>query len=335
MSDKICTVHFIGKHSRIERLLSEVLAAQAPKAQTDATTEKLRRALAQAVAAPQWSGDGASVTIVHPEANQAAERLMVAARLRRLNARAALDSVRREGVMDSARRWTIRDWRIADGLEEEVPEALRGDYEVLVDKGPYDNLQWELAMPDGARAMVRLEAENGHLKLMVWCPDSRVPSQVRDEADAFVRLTPDGAFVYGGHSDQPGMIYDGADARYLTGDQVLRGLGVLQGEPEDDAVQQQLRAANQAFASYDFGPEFTVVETGQWNTDDPRDYTRLVIADRTGDTALGAGERLSFHVRFNAAAQVRDVYALEVASGEPIGEPARDLEPLSPSPAQR
>lgn len=77
---------------------------------------------------------------------------------------------------------------------------------------------------------------------------------------------------------------------------------------------QRQKAADFAFSTFDFG-DLMVSEAGGWNTDDPEDLTRTVIAESPD----GEKVELNFHVRFDCvSAEAQESYALNRNSGEMI-----------------
>jgi hypothetical protein len=78
-------------------------------------------------------------------------------------------------------------------------------------------------------------------------------------------------------------------------------------------------AASQAYELYDF-MSHGVTEADGWDTSDARDYTRIAYVEVDGEESGRETRRVSFHVRFNEAGNVVEVYALDVATGNYVGE---------------
>ena len=73
-------------------------------------------------------------------------------------------------------------------------------------------------------------------------------------------------------------------------------------------------AANQAYEDYDFG-DCRVTDAEGWTTSlDQLDMTRIVYVE--DDEGSG---RVSFHVRFNEAGNIVEVYSLDLATGNYLG----------------
>ena len=78
--------------------------------------------------------------------------------------------------------------------------------------------------------------------------------------------------------------------------------------------EQRRKAADFAFSIFDFG-DLMVSETGAWNTDDPEDMTRTVVAESQD----GEKVEINFHVRFDClSAEAQESYGLNRKSGEMI-----------------
>jgi hypothetical protein len=104
--------------------------------------------------------------------------------------------------------YMMLDWQITDGQGEDLLDHLKREYTVAVSKGPYDNLVLEKSSPTGTKSMLRIEAENGQFKLIVYCPDGEQPGVDRDECDAICHITERGFLAYPNTSDQPGVLLD-------------------------------------------------------------------------------------------------------------------------------
>ncbi len=85
-----------------------------------------------------------------------------------------------------------------------------------------------------------------------------------------------------------------------------------------NTMQDKQNMANQAFEHYDFGEEIEIIATEGWDTSDPGDFIRVAYAINTEEQNEDS-EKISFHVRFNEADLVEDVYALECRTGNEIG----------------
>jgi hypothetical protein len=86
------------------------------------------------------------------------------------------------------------------------------------------------------------------------------------------------------------------------------------------------QAADDAFERYDFGRGVEVVAHEDWNTDDSRDFTKLVYVTYPEDDQAAASRKVSFHVKFLDGGALEDVYALEMEHGQEIGCPYRQQE---------
>ena len=129
---------------------------------------------------------------------------------------------------------TLKDWRFIDGEDlSNVPASLQEDYAVTVSKGSYDNLVLEMKAPTGDQSMVRIEAENGHFKLLVYCPDKQDEGEIRDDVDAICRITSDGMIVYGNGGYSPGLVLDGDHFTKVSAHQLQQMMGVLDGSSEN------------------------------------------------------------------------------------------------------
>lgn len=84
------------------------------------------------------------------------------------------------------------------------------------------------------------------------------------------------------------------------------------------SLQEKQLVANQAFENYEFGDGLEIVGTDGWDTTDPQDFIRVAYARNT-DNPNKDSEKISFHVRFDQADLVEDVYALECKHGTEIG----------------
>lgn len=85
---------------------------------------------------------------------------------------------------------------------------------------------------------------------------------------------------------------------------------------------EKTQLADQQFESYNFGPGVTCLEHGNWNTDDPRDYTKMVYVSFDDGPEAADSHRLSFHVRFDATGKDTEAYALDVDTGNEVGSMA-------------
>lgn len=81
--------------------------------------------------------------------------------------------------------------------------------------------------------------------------------------------------------------------------------------------------------SYDFGDGVTVVAQDGWDTSDLDDLTKIVYVAFDDDKAEDDSHKVSFHVRFDAAGAVDDVYALEMAHGNDIGSRGAPAKPAA------
>lgn len=84
---------------------------------------------------------------------------------------------------------------------------------------------------------------------------------------------------------------------------------------------QRMNLADQAFESYDFGPDVEIEDHDNWNTDDANDLTKIAYA-RFRDSADPEEDsfKISFHVRFSAeTGTLTEAYALEMRHGQELG----------------
>lgn len=93
-------------------------------------------------------------------------------------------------------------------------------------------------------------------------------------------------------------------------------------------LQTRLFAADEAFASYDFGPDIEIVEQGNWDSSDVRDLTKVAYAKYSDDPADANSHKISFHVRFTDDGDIEEAYALEMEHGSEIGVPRSYVAPL-------
>lgn len=75
-------------------------------------------------------------------------------------------------------------------------------------------------------------------------------------------------------------------------------------------------AAEEAYQDYDFGT-LRVTDSEGWDTSDPLDHTRIVYLEAVEDP--DCSYRASFHVRFNEAGNIVEVYSLDLATGNHLG----------------
>lgn len=110
----------------------------------------------------------------------------------------------------------MKDWRIASGDGADLPDTAKGDFTVRLLSGPYGNLVLDLATPSGSRASLCLEADDGHFKLLAWCPEPDSPGTVRDDTDAILYITPKGLLAISNASGNPAAVFDGDSVRILS-----------------------------------------------------------------------------------------------------------------------
>ena len=79
---------------------------------------------------------------------------------------------------------------------------------------------------------------------------------------------------------------------------------------------QKATAAEEAYQDYDFGA-LRVTDSEGWDTSDPLDHTRIVYLEASEDP--DCSYRASFHVRFNEAGNIVEVYSLDLATGNYLG----------------
>lgn len=82
---------------------------------------------------------------------------------------------------------------------------------------------------------------------------------------------------------------------------------------------QQKHLADAAFEAYEFGEGVTVVEDDNWDSNNPRDLTKIVYVTYDDDLEEAETHKISFHVRFAEDGSVEDVYGLDMESGNDIG----------------
>lgn len=138
-----------------------------------------------------------------------------------------LPAIQQQHWDDAQHRWTLRDWRVAHGAadDEGLPPRLRGAYELGVNRAGEEEITLIARTPEGHESFIRFEADNGRLKIMAYCPDQEHPQESRDEVDVFLWLTPQGAVAESGHSDQPGMRFNGNRSALLS-PQAIEALGL-------------------------------------------------------------------------------------------------------------
>ena len=84
-------------------------------------------------------------------------------------------------------------------------------------------------------------------------------------------------------------------------------------------IEQREDLADAEFAQYQFGDGVTVSESDNWDKNDAMDFTKIVYITCDDDAPDADSERVSFHVRFNAAGSVDDAYGLLMRNGSDIG----------------
>ena len=135
---------------------------------------------------------------------------------------------------------TLKDWRLYDGLSDEVSHPLQGDYRITLSQGSYGNLVMTMQTPIGDQSLLHIEAENNHFKVMMHCPDEQCPSMPRDDCSGICRITPDGVIVNSGISSF--LVLDGEDTRKVPVSRLQELIGILNmnhvEHPVDRAVNQ-------------------------------------------------------------------------------------------------
>lgn len=98
------------------------------------------------------------------------------------------------------------------------------------------------------------------------------------------------------------------------------------GKIDQMLTEERQAAADDAFAAYQFGEGIQVVESDNWNRDDPNDWTKVVYVQYADDPAVADSHKVSFHVRFvGKGSKIDEVYALEMEKGGDIGQPGTEI----------
>lgn len=63
-------------------------------------------------------------------------------------------------------------------------------------------------------------------------------------------------------------------------------------------MQTKVSKANEVFETYNFGNDIHVIDHSAWDTNDPKDYTKIVYFENSEESDESC--RLSFHVKFDA-----------------------------------
>lgn len=78
--------------------------------------------------------------------------------------------------------------------------------------------------------------------------------------------------------------------------------------------------AEAEFIGYDFGEGVQVLDHNRWDTNDEADITKIAYLEYDDDAPDADSHKATFHVRFRPDGSIDDVYALEVKSGNRIGQ---------------
>jgi len=82
----------------------------------------------------------------------------------------------------------------------------------------------------------------------------------------------------------------------------------------------RVNVANEAFIMYDFGEGNTCGSSEGWDVSDPEDLIKAVYIEFADADKDAPSEKISFHVRFTSEGVIDEVYALDVRTGNYVGQ---------------
>lgn len=145
----------------------------------------------------------------------------------------------------------------------------------------------------------------------VFYPATRSDSGIR--SGKVIKVVGSEVFV---RSDDGAEIGVPRDAIRLS---FIRPLDALSSETDSPGpLSARQAAADDAFASFDFGDGVDCVDANGWDFSGPLDWTRVVYLEFDDDDA-SASTRAFFHARFTEQGDLDEVYALLADSGDFIG----------------
>ncbi|PZR95152.1 MAG: hypothetical protein DI537_05050 [Stutzerimonas stutzeri] len=114
---------------------------------------------------------------------------------------------------------TISDWRISDGVSDNLTETQKLPWQVAVARGGYGGLTLEFSNAHGIRRLVSIEIDQGNVTVGAY-------RDADGEQDAKFHITDDAVFAEAGrhHPQQISLIRFNETETEITSEQIPPGL---------------------------------------------------------------------------------------------------------------